>query len=131
MLELAPLDCGMLTNRFARSSETERAFADGEFIVRKGEPGQEMFIIQSGGVVVRRGSETEVARLGKGEFFGEMSVLESSLRDADVIAEGDTRVLVLGPGALFVRLRRDPSFALELLQALSRRVRALNERLET
>jgi CRP/FNR family transcriptional regulator, cyclic AMP receptor protein len=121
----------MLTNRFAAASEVEREFGDGEFIVRRGEPGQEMFIIQSGGVLVRAGNGTEIARLGKGEFFGEMSVLESSPRDADVIAQGDTRVLVLGPGALFVRLRRDPSFALELLQALSSRVRALNERLET
>jgi CRP/FNR family transcriptional regulator, cyclic AMP receptor protein len=121
----------VLTNRFAAASETEREFAGGEFIVRKGEPGQEMFIIQSGNVSVRSGSGTEVARLGKGEFFGEMSVLESSPRDADVIAQGTTRVLVLGPGALFVRLRRDPSFALELLQALSSRVRALNERLDT
>jgi hypothetical protein len=43
---------------------------------------------------------------------------------------GVTRVLVLGPGALLVRLRRDPSFALELLQSLSRMVRAQNERLE-
>ena len=120
----------MLTNRFAAASESVREFADGEFIVREGETGQEMFIIQSGIAIVRR-SDTEVARLGKGEFFGEMSVLESSARDADVIAHGRTRVLALGPGALFVRLRRDPSFALELLQALSSRVRVLNERLGT
>jgi CRP-like cAMP-binding protein len=119
----------MLTNRFAAASETVRHFADGEYIVRKGEPGEEMFIIQAGNVLVSRGNGTEVARLGKGEFFGEMSVLESTPRDADVIAQGATRVLVLGPGALFIRLRRDPSFALELLQALSGRVRALNERL--
>jgi CRP/FNR family cyclic AMP-dependent transcriptional regulator len=121
----------MLTNRFAAASEVEREFADGEYIVRKGDPGQEMFIIQSGNAVVRSGNGTEVARLGKGEFFGEMSVLESSPRDADVIAQGRTRVLVLGAGALFVRLRRDPSFSLELLQALSSRVRTLNERLNT
>jgi len=118
----------MLTNRFAAASESLRDFADGEFIVREGDGGHEMFIVQSGNVIVRRGG-AEVARLGKGEFFGEMSVLESSARDADVIAHGRTRVLALGSGALFVRLRRDPSFALELLQALSSRVRALNERL--
>lgn len=121
----------MLTDRFAAASETEKTFANGECIVRRGDPGQEMFIIQSGGVLVRSANGIDVAHLGKGEFFGEMSVLESSPRDADVIAQGNTRVLVLGPGALFVRLRRDPSFALELLQALSGRVRALNERLDT
>ncbi len=118
----------MVTRGSAAASEGERSFADGERIVSKGEPGREMSIIQSGGVIVRAGG-VEVARLGKGEFFGEMSVLESSPRDADVIADGDTRVLVLGPGALLVRLRRDPSFAIELLQALSSRIRAMNERL--
>ncbi|MDP1795669.1 MAG: cyclic nucleotide-binding domain-containing protein [Acidimicrobiales bacterium] len=120
----------MLTDRFANASETAREFADGELIVRKGDPGREMFIIQSGGAIVRNAAGEEIARLRRGEFFGEMSVLESSPRDADVFADGDTRVLALGSGALFIRLRRDPSFALELLQALSGRVRALNERLQ-
>ena len=113
------------------ASEVERHFSDGEYIVRKGDPGREMFIIQSGGAIVRRSNSTEMARLGKGEFFGEMSVLESSPRDADVVADGDTTVLARGPGALFLRLRRDPSFALELLQALSHRVRVMNERLDS
>lgn len=119
---------GPLSDRLARAKEVERVYRDGEVIVREGDPGREMFVIQSGHVVVRRGGEP-VTRLGKGDFFGEMSVLESLPRDADVVADGLTRVLVLGPGALLVRLRRDPTFALELLQSLSSRVRALNERL--
>jgi CRP-like cAMP-binding protein len=108
--------------------EIERTCEDGEYIVREGDAGQEMFVIRSGGAVVRRLGH-EVVRLEKGDFFGEMSVLESMPRDADVIAVGTTRLLVLGPGALLLRLRRDPSFALELLQALSGRIRAMNERL--
>lgn len=120
----------MLTDRFGDASEVEHQFADGECIVRRGDVGRDMFVIQSGAVVVRNAAGEAIARLGKGEFFGEMSVLESSPRDADVFADGDTCVLALGSGALFIRLRRDPSFALELLQALSHRVRVLNERLE-
>ncbi len=119
----------MLTDRLANATEIERVYRDGEHIVHEGDAGREMFVIRSGTAVVRRRNGGELTRLGKGDFFGEMSVLESLPRDADVVAEGVTRVLVLAPGALLVRLRRDPSFALELLQALSGRVRALNERL--
>jgi CRP-like cAMP-binding protein len=113
----------------ARVADVERSFADGEAIVREGDPGREMFVIKAGAAIVRRKAGGEVARLGRGDFFGEMSLLESLPRDADVIANGPTTVLVIGPGALLVLLRRDPSFGLELLQSLSRRVRSLNDRL--
>lgn len=120
----------MMSDRLASGSRAERTFQDGERIVREGETGHEMFVIQSGAAEVRRrGMSEPVARLGKGDFFGEMAVLESMPRDADVVAVGTTRVLVLGAGPLLVQLRRDPSFALELLQALSGRVRRLNEQL--
>jgi CRP-like cAMP-binding protein len=119
----------MLSDRVASAAETERAFRDGEAIVREGEPGREMFVVLSGEAVVRRNGNV-LARLHKGQFFGEMAVLESLPRDADVFARGDTRVQVLGPGALLVRLRRDPSFGLEIMHALSTRLRALNERLD-
>ena len=67
-----------------------------------------------------------LATLGRGEFFGEMSVLESLPRDADaIVVSEEASLLVIGQGALLMRLRRDPTFALELLHALSRRVRKL------
>lgn len=110
-------------------AEIERTYSDGELIVREGDPGHEMFVIRSGAADVRRSGTGQLARLGKGDFFGEMSLLESMPRDADIVAVGTTTVLVIGPGALLLRLRRDPSFGLELLQALSARVRRLNERL--
>jgi CRP-like cAMP-binding protein len=76
----------------------------------------------------RDGHETVLARLGKGEFFGEMSVLESLPRDASARSNGPSALLGLGPGALLLRLRQDPSLALEMLHALSGRIRALNAR---
>ena len=120
----------MLSDRLANGAATERVYRDGEHIVREGEPGREMFVVLAGQAVVRRRSGTVLATLTRGQFFGEMSVLESLPRDADVVAQGETTVQVLGPGALLVRLRRDPSFGLEIMHALSSRVRALNERLD-
>jgi CRP-like cAMP-binding protein len=58
-----------------------------------------------------------------------MSVLEGLPRDASAQAVGEAEVLVVTPGALLVRLRRDPTFAFELLRRLSGRVRSLNARL--
>ena len=107
---------------------SRRACAAGETIVERGDDADEMFIIRSGEVEIRRG-ET-VARLGPGEFFGEMSLLESLPRDADAVALTDVELLVVTQGALLVRLRRDPTFALEMLHRLSGRIRALNALLE-
>jgi CRP-like cAMP-binding protein len=108
----------------------------GERIVRQGESGSEMFVIQRGQVEIRKhahGREVLLATLGRGEFFGEMSVLESMPREADaVVVSEDADLLVIGQGALLMRLRRDPTFALEVMHALSRRVRRMtNDLMET
>jgi len=121
-------------------TELSRSYSDGELICREGESNSEMFVIQSGSVRIfkaapapaARGSaasEVELALLHKGDFFGEMSLLEGLPRDASAQAVGDAQVLVMTPGALLVRLRRDPTFSFELLRRLSARVRSLNARL--
>jgi CRP/FNR family transcriptional regulator, cyclic AMP receptor protein len=106
-----------------------RQARQGELVVRQGDSGSEMFVIQRGEVEIRKrasGRDVVLATLGRGEFFGEMSVLESLPRDADAIVVSDeASFLVIGQGALLMRLRRDPTFALEMMHALSRRVRRL------
>ena len=114
------------------SAEFERDYADAELICKEGESSSEMFVIQSGSVRIFKSTakgDLELALLTRGDFFGEMSVLEGLPRDANACAVGPTRVLVMSTGALLVRLRRDPTFAFELLHRLSGRVRALNSRL--
>lgn len=123
----------MDSRKLARALETERVFADGEYIVKQGDEGSDMFVIRSGGVRISRrveGQEILLADLERGEFFGEMSLLESLPRDADARALGETRLLVVGTGSLLMRIRRDPSFALEMLHHLSSRIRSLNAQLE-
>jgi CRP-like cAMP-binding protein len=121
---------------FARShpGDTDRSFLAGDVIVRRGDAADEMFVIRSGEVEILRGSTDDddrvVARLGPGDFFGEMSLLESLPRDADAFAATDVSLLVISQGGLLVRLRRDPTFALEMLHRLSGRVRALNALLD-
>ncbi len=116
----------------SNSTEYDREYSDGELICRENDSASEMFIIQSGAVRIYKTSrqgQVDLALLEKGNFFGEMSVLEGLPRDASAQAVGATRVVVISVGALLVRLRRDPTFAFELLRRLSGRVRTLNSRL--
>jgi CRP-like cAMP-binding protein len=116
----------------AHGTELTRSYGDAELICREGESSAEMFVIVRGSVRVFKASsrgELDLAVLGKGDFFGEMSVLEGLPRDASAQALGEAEVLVMTAGALLVRLRRDPTFAFELLRRLSGRVRSLNARL--
>jgi CRP-like cAMP-binding protein len=101
----------------------------GELILAQGDEDANMFIVQSGRVEVRRHVGDQVVvhgRLERGDFFGEMSLLESQPRAADVVAVEPTVLVELGAGALLLRIRRDPTLAVEMLQKLSRRIRDLN-----
>jgi UDP-2,3-diacylglucosamine pyrophosphatase LpxH len=85
-----------------RSGETEKLVPDGDMIVRAGDHGAEMYVIKSGHVRISRpmgGRTVVLSELGPGDFFGEMSLLESLPRDADATAVGETHLLVLNAGS--------------------------------
>ena len=108
----------------------ERTYEDGDLIVSEGEAGTEMFIIQSGRVAVTKKTadgDVHLAILERGDFFGEMSLLESLPRSATVRAVGPTKLLAIRSGELLMKIRRDPTFAFELLQRMSGRIRVLDE----
>lgn len=116
----------------ATKSYQSEVYGDGEVIVHEGDDSREMYVIQSGAVLVTRsidGKKVELAQLERGNFFGEMSLLESIPRNATIRAVGETRLLVIKPGDLLLKIRRNPTFALEMLQQMSLRIRRLNGRL--
>jgi CRP-like cAMP-binding protein len=109
-----------------------KPYADGEIIVRQGEPGDCMFVVQSGAVEVVReddGTMTVLAELGPNDFFGEMSLFEREPRSATVRAKRDARVLTVDRKTLFRRIQSDPSLALNLLRTMSHRIRELDRQL--
>lgn len=111
------------------ASELGKVYADLEVIVRQGEVGDCMFVIQSGEVdVVGSGVDGEVhlATLGAGNFFGEMSIFEREVRSATVRARGEARVLTIDRRTLMRRIQRDPTLAFNLLKTMSQRIRALD-----
>lgn len=114
-------------NLFA--ADVEREFSPDDDIVREGDLGSQMYIIQRGRVAIFKlvgEQQVKLAELGKGDFFGEMSLLEGLQRSATVRAVEPTSVLVVEPGGFLLKIRRDPTLAFELLQHLSGRVRRLN-----
>ncbi len=89
----------------------------GAAVVREGDPGEAMFLILRGGCVVKKGG-TEIARLGPGEHFGEMALVERAPRSATVFAEGDTRLLEIARTDFFRVMRESSDTAVRLLWSI-------------
>ena len=106
-----------------------RAYRDGEVIVKQGEPGDCMFVVQAGQVEIfteSGGREIRLAVLGEGSVFGEMALFERESRCATARAMGGARVLTLDKKSFLRRVHEDPSLAFRILQMMSQRIRALN-----
>jgi CRP/FNR family cyclic AMP-dependent transcriptional regulator len=77
-----------------------KTFSKGTILFREGDPGREMFILQSGKVQVKKkvgAGEKVLAELAPGEFFGEMALLEGLNRSATAEVTEDSRILVISP----------------------------------
>ncbi len=91
-----------------------------QLIICEGEPGDALYIIESGQVVVERGGQF-IAHLDEGDFFGEMSLLAEKPHNADIRAVTPAEVLAL-PAKDFMRLLRDhPTLAAQLDEVVERR----------
>jgi small-conductance mechanosensitive channel/CRP-like cAMP-binding protein len=106
-------------------------FGNGEAIVRQGEPGQSMFVVCSGAVrVVLEPQRNEVARIERGGYFGEMSLLTGEPRSATVLAAGDASVVEIGV-TLFRRLSAADPHAIEQIGVAAMARRADLDRVRT
>jgi CRP-like cAMP-binding protein len=109
-----------------------RVYESGEAVVRQGEMGDCMYVIQEGQLeVVKVDGDTEVsvAVLSEGDFFGEMSLFEREVRAATVRALGPVRVLTVDRKTLMRRVHEDPSLAFNLLRTMCQRIRRLDQEL--
>jgi CRP-like cAMP-binding protein len=106
-----------------------RLYRAGEPIVRQGEKGSQMFVMQRGRAEVVResdGGESRLGVLGPGDVFGEMAIFEREVRSATIRALEESRVLTVDRRTFLRRVQEDPSLAFHILRSLSHRVRELN-----
>lgn len=110
-----------------------KEYADQEIICRQGEPGDCMYVIQSGDVLVIReedGIEVVVGELGTGDVVGEMAIFDKQPRSATVRSKGRSRIMTLDKRAFLRRVHEDPSLAYKIMQKMSGTIRRLDEELE-
>lgn len=101
-------------------------FPAGHVIARQGEIGTGFFVVIEGMVRVVRDGEI-LARLGPGEFFGELSVLDRMPRNASVIADSETRCLALASWDFEKVLLDQPALTLTILRGVATRLRNATE----
>jgi CRP-like cAMP-binding protein len=109
-----------------------RDFPAGAVIFEEGDPGSRMYVIQSGEVrILKRVGAREItlARLGGGEAFGEMALLEGQPRSATAIVEAPSRLLEIEELAFADLVRNNGEIALRLLRRLSARLRDANRQI--
>ena len=106
------------------------AYGVGDVIFEEGSTGRELFVVLDGEVEIAKvggGNRNVIVRLGKGEFFGEMAVIDGSSRSATAIAATTgTRVMRINHARFVYLVSQQPAFALMVMDALSKRLRASN-----
>jgi CRP-like cAMP-binding protein len=132
-LRTAPLFAALDDDAAAalRASMIEVRLAKGDVLFTEGEPGEKLFLIESGkiklGHTAPDGRESLIAVLGAGEMLGELSLFDPGPRTATAVAVTQTKVLAMGHEALLPWLVGRPDLAVSLLAALARRLRRTNE----
>ena len=124
-LEEVPLFEGLSKRHIRRVAKLAhvRRFAAGSTLVRAGDSGRSFFVLLDGTAkVVRSGARAR--RLGMGDYFGEMALLDGAPRSADVVAENEVLALTIDRGGFSKLLSAEPSLAQALLRTLATRLRA-------
>ncbi|MBX9819639.1 Crp/Fnr family transcriptional regulator [Afipia birgiae] len=101
-----------------------------EVVFEEGSTGRELFVVLEGKIDIVKNSgadKTVIVTLGKGEFFGEMAVIDGSARSATAVAAvSGTRVMRINHARFVYLVSQQPAFALMIMDALSKRLRASN-----
>src|SRR5262245_24967984 len=108
-------------------------FKKGTVLFHEGDEGEDMYIIQSGRVAIKKRvphGDTTLAVLEKGDFFGEMSILERMPRSAtaEMLEDGD--LIVIGSDVFGDMIKSNPEIAVRMLRKYSLRLRETTKQIE-
>ena len=114
----------------------EASYSAGVEIFREGEPGDALYLVVEGEVSVckagsgERDSRIEIGRIGSGEYFGEMAILEEAPRSASIQTVTPARFLVLQKRDFIEIVQEYPQIALHICKVLSSRIRNLQQKIK-
>jgi CRP-like cAMP-binding protein len=120
-------DADQLFARFGKVCPT------GTVLFREGEPGNTMYVLQSGRVSITkhvREEEKTLAVLGPGEFFGEMAILNDKPRTATAVVQAEARLLVIDAKTFEQMVIGNAEIAVRLIKKMARRLDAANALIE-
>jgi CRP/FNR family transcriptional regulator, cyclic AMP receptor protein len=133
MLAEVPLFAGLKGKQIksvATAFARERSYDSGEIIEKEGDDGVAFYLITNGSVEVRKAQKL-VARLKRGQFFGEMALIEKLPRSATIVAgEAGTKCLVMPVWNFKAALENDPKVAMGVMKELARRLRETTNALQ-
>lgn len=129
-LRRVPLFASLKTDRLKNviAVSVERKYKAGDLIEKEGNMGIAFYLVVEGRIEIRRKNRV-LATLGKGHFFGEMSLLDNQPRSADVVALEDTRCLVMTSWSWKGLMKSNPELAPAMLRVLAGRLRETNKAL--
>ena len=109
-----------------------KVYHAGDVIIRHGDIGDCMYVIQQGRVEAlqeKEGKEIQLATLETGDVFGEMALFNKAPRSATIRAIDEVRVLTIDKKTFLQRIHEDPSLVFRILQKMSNRIREMDDEL--
>lgn len=130
LLSRVPLFEGLSNAQLGRVAALaeQSTYNAGRVIVRKGDPGRAFYVIVEGRAGVVKGkivTARREAELRRGDFFGELALLDGGPRAATVVASSPLTTIRIERSALRRLLREEPGLALTMLEGMARRTRKI------
>ncbi len=110
-----------------------KEFPKGTVLFQEGEPGKDMFVLQSGKIAISkkvRDVEKVLAVLGPGEFFGEMAIISNKPRNATATVTEDAKLLVIDPKTFEAMIRGNAEIAVRMIKKLAERLSEADAQIE-
>lgn len=110
-----------------------KEFPKGTVLFNEGEPGKDMFVLQSGKISISkkvRDVEKVLALLGPGEFFGEMAIISNKPRNATATVTEDAKLLVIDPKTFEAMIRGNSEIAVRMIKKLAERLSEADAQIE-
>ncbi len=103
-------------------------YGSGDIIFQEGDPGETMYLVLKGLVNIQVKGKS-VAKIGPGDFFGEMSLIDDQFRSATAIVMRDSQLVAVGEKQFLRMVKKNPEFALYILQILVKRLRNMDQKI--